>query len=265
MFTREYENELLLPKEVFDRYNMKEIAYFDIETTGFNKVSDIIMLISLGYFIDEKTFITKQYYAEYIEDEEDVVKVFLDDLKEFNTWCTYNGIAFDEPYVIKKQQKYDIEGRIPENHIDLYRLIKPYYTQFGMERCNLKTVEKYLGIQRKDQIDGGLSAQLYKQYLYNNNTDIRDVIMLHNYEDVLNLPILFKLLYTIETDPKIKKEPRITPSQLEEINTLIEKHNLKLRSDLKNITKKAAAKAIDSILNGNKKSDNIDFIIKDTY
>lgn len=265
MYSREYKNELLLPKEVFDRYNMKEIAFFDIETTGFNKTSDIIMLISLGYYIDEKTFVTKQYYAEYIEDEEEIVKEFLEDLKEFNTWCTYNGIAFDEPYVIKKQQKYCIEGKIPEHHIDLYRLIKPYYTQFGMERCNLKTVEKYLGIERKDQIDGGLSAQLYKQYLYNNNEDIRDVIMLHNYEDVLNLPILFKLLYTIETDPKIKKEPKITPNQLKYIQVLSEKNNLNLKSDLKNITKKAAAKAIDSILKGNTDSANIDFIIKDTY
>ena len=265
MYTREYKDELVIPREVYNKYDISKILFFDIETTGFNKVEDVIMLVSLGYYTNFNEFFTKQYYAEYIEDEVSIMEQLKKDICGFNYWCSYNGIAFDEPYIKKKMQMHQIEFTAPENHIDLYRLIKPYYTQFGLHRCNLKTIEKYLGIERKDQIDGGLSAQLYKQYLYTNNDDIRDTIMLHNYEDVLNLPILFKLIYKIDTDPKVIREPSITSSQLKYIRALMHKNNIKLKSDLPNISKKAATKAIDSILKGNVNADEIDFIIKDTY
>lgn len=265
MFTREYRDELIIPKEVYDKYDISKILFFDIETTGFNKVNDTIMLVSLGYYTSFNEFYIKQYYAEYIEDEISIMEQVREDIKGFNYWCSYNGIAFDEPYIKKKMEIHHLEFTVPENHIDLYRLIKPYYTQFGLHRCNLKTIEKYLGIERKDQIDGGLSAQLYKQYLYTNNDDIRDTIMLHNYEDVLNLPILFKLIYKIDTDTNIIKEPSITSNQLKYIKLLMNKNNIKLTSDLPNISKKAASKAIDSILKGNVNGEEIDFIIKDTY
>lgn len=265
MYIREYNDELVVPSEVYERYDLSKIAFFDIETTGFNKVNDVIMLVSLGYYTEEKKFYTKQYYAEYIEDEECIMEEFKKDIEGFDYWCSYNGIAFDEPYIKKKMEMHKIEFKAPSNHIDLYRLIKPYYTQFGLHRCNLKTIEKYLGIKRRDQIDGGLSAQLYKQYLYTNNDDIRDTIMLHNYEDVLNLPILFNLIYKIDTDPSIIKEPGITENQLRYIKLLIHKNNIKLETDLKSISKKAASRAIDTILKGNLDGENIDFIIKDTY
>lgn len=264
MYFREYEDEILLDEELVEKYGLRKVAFFDIETTGFNKVSDIIMLISLGYF-DKNKFITKQYFAEYIEDEVNILKEFKENIKEFDIWCSYNGIAFDEPYVIKKMDMHNIEFNCPGEHIDLYRKIKPYQKQLGLERCNLKSVEKYLGVNRKDKIDGEVTVQLYKQYVYTNNDSIRDTIMLHNYEDVLNLPILFKALHEIETNPRIKKEPNITENQLRYLKILIRKNNMKLESNLKCITKKAASKAIDAILKGNYNSEEVDFIIKDTF
>lgn len=265
MYIREHKDKLELPREIYDNYNLSKILFFDIETTGFNKISDVIMLISLGYYTEYNEFYTKQFYAEYIEDEVNILNELEGFLPNFDYWCSYNGISFDEPYIKIKMKKYKLDFKCPENHIDLYRMIKPYYTQFGLHRCNLKTIEKYLGIVRKDQIDGGLSAQLYKQYLYNSNTDIRDTIMLHNYEDVLNLPILFKAIDKIDNDPNIIKEPLITNKQLDQINELTNENNINLESNLHNITKKAAYRVIESILNGNNNADEIDFIIKDTY
>ncbi|SHJ70986.1 hypothetical protein SAMN02745248_00772 [Hathewaya proteolytica DSM 3090] len=265
MYKREYKDTLEIPKEIYTKYKLNSILFFDIETTGFNKVSDTIVLVSLGYYTDYNEFYIQQFYAEYIEDEINIIKELEKYLPEFETWCSYNGIAFDEPYIKTKMQMYKMDFKCPENHFDLYRKIKPYYTQFGLHRCNLKTIEKYLGIERKDQIDGGFSAQLYKQYLYTNNDDIRDTIMLHNYEDVLNLPLLFKLIHKIDTDPSVIKEPSITPNQLKYIKSLMYKNNIKLKSNLNIISKKAASKAIESILKGNNKGEDIDFIIKDTY
>lgn len=265
MYIREHKDKLELPREIYDGYGLSKVLFFDIETTGLNKTCDVIMLISLGYYTEYNEFYTKQFYAEYIEDEINILNELEEFLPNFDYWCSYNGIAFDEPYIKIKMKKYKLNFKCPENHIDLYRMIKPYYTQFGLHRCNLKTIEKYLGIVRKDQIDGGFSAQLYKQYLYNSNCDIRDTIMLHNYEDVLNLPLLFKAIYKIDNDPKIIKEPLITNEQLKCIKELTSENNICLQSDLTSITKKAAGKAIESILNGNNNAAKIDFIIKDTY
>ena len=54
---------------------MMDVAYFDIETTGFDKEEDSIVLISLGSFIDDKNFSIKQYFAECLEDEAEVLLI----------------------------------------------------------------------------------------------------------------------------------------------------------------------------------------------
>ena len=151
MYFRKHEDEILVDEEIIEKYGLRKVAFFDIESTGFNKVNDIIMLISLGYFKEDK-FITNQYFAEYIEDEITILEEFIDDIKDFDIWCSYNGIAFDEPYILKKVDMHKLEFESPSEHIDLYRKIKPYQKQLGLERCNLKSVEKYLGVKRKDRI-----------------------------------------------------------------------------------------------------------------
>ena len=160
---------------------------------------------------------------------------------------------------------HDIRFIVPERHFDLYRMIKPYQTQLGLERCNLKSVEKLLGIEREDRIDGALTVQLYRQYAYTNNDGIRDVIMLHNYEDVLYLPELFKLMHELETSSKYKKPPKITNNQMRYLRKLMNKNNIELNSNINQITKKAASKAIDAILKGESNGEKIDFLIRDTF
>ena len=83
-----------------------------------------------------------------------------------------------------------------------------------MKRCNLKSVERFIGINRKDEINGGISVKLYEEYLSTGRIRIwRDIIMLHNYEDVLNLPKIFKLRYKIETNDDLEREDIITDKQ----------------------------------------------------
>jgi uncharacterized protein YprB with RNaseH-like and TPR domain len=144
MFIREYTDGINIEENIIERYYMRNIAYFGIETTGFDKDKDYIILISLGYFNDEGSFNIKQYFAEDFSDEMEVLYAFGNDLDRFKTWCSYNGLAFDEPFIIRRMLKNNIYFNPPEKHVDLYRLIRPYYRHLGMERCNLKTVEKFI-------------------------------------------------------------------------------------------------------------------------
>lgn len=265
MFIREYTDKVNIESNIMNKYNMHGIAYFDIETTGFEKDKDYIILISLGYFNEEGSLTIRQYFAEELGDEAEVLYAFESDLSKFSRWCSYNGMAFDEPFIIKRMQKNNIYFDQPEEHIDLYRMIRPYYRQLGMERCNLKTVEKFLGVEREDQIDGAMSVELYYQYLDSKNEELKDIIMLHNYEDVLNLPKIFKLIYKVESSSDIVREDGITEKQLKFLKSLVKKNKIDLNVDMERISKKAASKVIDAILRGSKDGIELTAIANSSY
>lgn len=261
MYINEEQSELDINKNIIKKYNMNSMAYFDIETTGFDRDQDNVILVSLGYCTPNNDFHIKQYFAENLNDERCVLKNLKSDVGKFNIWCSYNGKAFDEPFIEHRMNKYDIAFKSPNEHFDLYRKIKPYQKQLGLERCNLKSVEKYIGIERKDTIDGGISVELYKKYLENQDENLRKVIMLHNYEDVLNLPEIFKILEKIENSNFIRAD-HITEKQLKYLKSLLKKYNILLNINLDNISKRAASKAIGAILDENYDEKNLEDIIK---
>lgn len=264
MFIKEHIQQLSLPESLNKKYNIENIMFYDIETTGFDKVKSNIILISGGWFINKNSFIVKQFFAENLKEESEILLEFKEELNRFDTWCSYNGIAFDEPFINSKMNLNSIEFSKPDTHIDLYRMIRPYYKQLGMERCNLKTVEKYLGIERKDKIDGGLSVELYYEFLNTESEELRKLIMLHNYEDVLNLPKIFKLIHEIENND-LKREDSITEKQLSYLKFLLRKNKIEINRDIEKISKKAASRIIDNILKGNMNLDDFNSIINNSY
>lgn len=265
MFIKEYKNLLNIQRNVFSDYDMMGVAYFDIETTGFDKEEDSIVLISLGGFIDDKNFSVKQYFAECLEDEAEVLFNFAIDIKKYNRWCSYNGIAFDEPFIKRRMEKHNVCFEPLQQHIDLYRLIRPYYKQLGMERCNLKSVERHIGIQREDKIDGGISVDLYKEFLATNEQALKDTIMLHNYEDVLNLPMIHEFIFKVENNHNLIRDDGITERQLKYLRNLLRKNNLVLNVELDRISKKAASRVIDQIIKGCRSCAELTTIINNSY
>lgn len=265
MFIIEKDSQSDINENIFEQYELNALAYFDIETTGFDKTEDIIMLISLGWFKNKNSFHIKQYYAEDISEEAEILSAFKMDMDNFNSWCSYNGRAFDEPFIVTRMLKNSLLFNAPLKHVDLYRLIRPYYKQLGMIRCNLKSVENYVGINRKDKIDGGVSVELYNEYLESKDESIRDIIMLHNFEDVLNLPKLFKVVFEIDSGNDYVREDCITDKQLKYLRFLLSKKKFNLDFVIEKISKKAASKLIDSILNGDPKEEDLKEIVNNSY
>lgn len=265
MFIKEHRKKIIIPKKIFNNYDMKKVVFFDIETTGFDKIKNNIILISLGFFMDKNTFFIKQYFAESIEEEKDILYAFKRDSKNFKIWCSYNGKAFDEPFIRRKMEVSNIKFNPPKKHIDLYRIIRPYYKELGMEGCGLKSVEKFLEIDRDDTIDGGKSVEFYFEFLSSRNLDTRDKIMLHNFEDVLNLPKIFKVIYDIECNSNLKREDCITENQLKYLKYLLRKNKIVIDQDVGRMSKKAASKIISCILNGNINIEEFKNIINNSY
>lgn len=265
MVIREKEELIEIDKEIFEKFNLSSLIFFDIETTGFNKKKDVIILITYGNFVDNKTFLLRQYFCEDLSEEREILLSFKRDLTGRNVFCSYNGVSFDEPFIINRLLRYNIMPVDIKEHIDLYAMIRPYYKVLGMDRCNLKTVEKFLGINRKDKIDGGISVELYENYLESGNSELKEIIMLHNYEDVLYLPQIFKLIYKIEID-NLVREDCATIKQLNYVKYLLKNHNITVDNHaLDRMSKKAAARIIYILVKGPVESKTIEDIIRRSY
>ncbi len=178
-----------------DNEYMKEISkddfcFLDIETTGFSRKKDQIVLIGL-LFIEDKQYKLRQYFLEDPLLEKELLKQFIHDLSKFKLMITYNGLSFDYPFIQERSEIHKLTLQLSDlKHVDLYKHIQGNKRTLPIENYKLKTVEKLLGIHRKDGISGGDSVTLYYRYLQNKKSEFRDQILLHNYEDILYLPLI---------------------------------------------------------------------------
>ena len=63
-----------------------------------------------------------------------------------------------------------------------------------MESCSLKSCERFLGIHREDRCSGGELISVYREYLQDKCSEKKNMLLLHNREDIQNLPNLFSFL-----------------------------------------------------------------------
>lgn len=89
--------------------------------------------------------------------------------------------------------------------------------------------------------------------------------MLHNYEDVLNLPKIFKVIFDIDNSQEVVRDNSITEKQLKYLKFLLNKNNVNIDTPLERISKRAASKVIDNLLKGNSESEELLDIINNSY
>ena len=166
---------------------------FDIETTGLNSTYCKVILIGVMFNQNNKTII-KQFFANTEDDEKELLLSFVDSIKNYKNHITFNGLTFDIPFLNNRLKKHNINFSICKNNdIDILKLIKPFKEKLSLSDCKLKTIEKYLGIYREDTIYGKESVDLYKDYTLNQDINLKEKILLHNYEDIYYLGVIFKI------------------------------------------------------------------------
>lgn len=231
MFIKEYQIKVVLPSEIFNKYKMDTIAYLDIEATGFDMEYDKIVLISLGYYLNKDEFKIVQFFAESPSEEESILKELKKAMGRFKRWCSYNGTAFDEPFIIRKMYRYNLGFRLPREHIDLFRIIRPFHKRMGIKSCSLKSVEQFTGVNRKDEINGAMWVELYDEYLVKDDEKLKQILMLHNYEDVVNLPKIFKVINVIDNDLDLLRKEKLAKKQM-----ALMKNNRNIKQPLKTVS-----------------------------
>lgn len=192
--------------QIFDFYFQGlNVGILDIETTGlYPQKSNVILG---GLVTPTATGIeTYQIFSESRDEEKRLLEVFLEKIAPLDVLVTYNGNHFDLPFLISRLQAKGLYSSdnigspspfFGKKSFDLYAAINKYSTiRKSLPNLKQKTLETYMGIwaQRADEISGGESVELYFRYLRTKDPKIRETILLHNRDDILQLTRLMRVL-----------------------------------------------------------------------
>ena len=159
---------------------LNDILFMDIETTGFSARSSNLYMIGCAYYENEEWQLI-QWLAENYDDELTVLKAFLEFSVNYSYLIHFNGNQFDIPYLEQKCQQYEINFDFANfDGLDIYKRIKPYKTFMKLEDCRQKTLQTFLGMIRRDRLDGGELINYYHEYVCNKDESVMEAILLHN-------------------------------------------------------------------------------------
>jgi len=184
-----------LPENFCNVYKDIPFAIFDIETTGLNPQYNKVILIGILYSNNDQIII-EQFFCNSRNEEIDLLESFIKRIKDIPLLISYNGDSFDIPFLTKRIEINKIPTKIPPFcSLDLLKFVRNFQTPFNLKDCKLKSVEKHLGINRQDQISGQESVELYNRYESTGGKHLKDLILLHNHDD---LRYLFKILSILD-------------------------------------------------------------------
>ena len=179
---------------VFKNISLEDTLLYDIETTGLNPKSSQLYILGILLFHKENIELI-QYFAESVLDEEEILEQFFQLCKTKRVLISFNGEGFDNRFIETMAKSY---GKLPLHlnlkQLDLFKLIRKRKKFYGLESCSLKSCERFLGIHREDRCSGGELISVYQEYLQDKGSEKKNMLLLHNREDIQNLPALFSFL-----------------------------------------------------------------------
>lgn len=181
-----------------------DILCYDIETNGLNlfnaKEDEESVTLSNGRVVrkNNQRYITSiawifngqmkkacYHYGKYpIYDKLETFEDFIEDMKQAKMVITYNGKAFDEPFI-----EFHFGLKPHSNHLDLRKI----------SNKNLKDLAKEWGLNRSSgEVDGGVAVHLWNRWL--NKTDVQSLTDMINYniDDTYETYKLFCLIKGIK-------------------------------------------------------------------
>ena len=172
-----------------------------------------------------------QYFCEDVSDEPAVLQAFFELLRTKKILISYNGDGFDIPFLRHMVEQYGLHTPHPHHStalqeradrvdcvdcpdtdesaiadapplysfdtvesFDLFKKFRPLKHLLGLPDLKLKSCERFLGIDREDRFTGGELIEVYFEWQKTKAPALLDTLLLHNAEDIANLPNLLPLL-----------------------------------------------------------------------
>jgi len=193
---KEITSELIMP---FDLFNT---MFIDIETDGLSHKNKLV-IIGLIEFNKTGTANLIQLFNDDYQSERDMLIELIQIIRTHDTdyYVSFNGNSFDFPFLNARFKHYKINFQLSKAaNIDLLRLSRQNQAHFGISDFKLKSVEKFVGINRTDTISGKDSILMFQAYIEGKSEALKRAILLHNYDDLINMIPLLKIT---ERMPKV--------------------------------------------------------------
>lgn len=163
-------------------FRREEMAVVDIETTGLAQ-SLPVFLIGVAYALPGGWEI-RQYLARGFEEEAAILRQAALDVEERRVCVSYNGKAFDEPFVRARFRLYGLPPIRFSLHVDLLHACR---RRFGhlFPNCRLTTIAHgLLGLDRQGDIRGEEVPDLYYRYVRDGDEEAIAPVIEHNAADL---------------------------------------------------------------------------------
>lgn len=179
--------------------SLTDLLFFDIETLGM--FSRPVILLGIGRIRSNRMTIT-QYLLRDIGEEPGALCAVMEEMTDTTRLVTYNGRAFDYPYLRNRAIYYGISEPAEPAHTDLLHHVRRQWKRH-LPDCRLGTVEgEILGQYRDDDLPGSLVPWYYQTYQRSGNPGPLVPIMEHNRLDIANLPRIYERLLENVTCPQ---------------------------------------------------------------
>jgi hypothetical protein len=165
------------------------LIFLDIETLGL--FSRPVFLIGSAA-IRGGTVAFHQFLARDIGEELPALLAWEAMIPEEAIIISYNGRAFDLPYLADRFAYYGIEHPFEYQQIDLLHITRRTIGR-SQKNCRLGTIEEQvLGIFRRSDLPGAMVPEFYDIYRRTKNPGPLIPILHHNRQDVLSLIDLYR-------------------------------------------------------------------------
>jgi uncharacterized protein YprB with RNaseH-like and TPR domain len=172
--------------------NKENFIIFDIESMGLFESPIILFGVAR---ISGNHILINQYLLRDIKEEPAALTGFLSHIYEDSVFITFNGRAFDVPYIRKRLAYYGMRGDLEKPHFDILCFSRRAWKE-RFPDCSLNTLEKYLfGIERKGDVPSALVPDFYETYMRKKNIGPLIPIIEHNKQDLVTLANIFSKLH----------------------------------------------------------------------
>ena len=177
-----------------DKYFDKTTLFFDIECTGLSPRKSFIYLIGYATRNDNSVTIT-QLLAANESEEIEIITEFENVMASYDNLLGFNSTRFDESFIVERCRKYNFNTKIKsKNHMDMYLKTTKARCLLDLPNYKQKTIEQYLGLNRDDKYNGGELIPVYEKYSLTGDLESKNLILLHNYEDVQGMIYITDIL-----------------------------------------------------------------------
>jgi len=163
----------------------------DIETGGFAGVPVFLIGVVL---LDETPLRVQQFLARDYPEEEAILHAFAELAARRDTWVTFNGRSFDEPFLRDRAARYRLPLPKVQHHIDLLHAARRRWPR-GLPNHRLGTLERYvLRRPRVGDIPSSDVPDLFRHFIETRNARVIAPVLDHNRRDLVACTELLAIL-----------------------------------------------------------------------